>query len=648
MTITTTGDEDANHNVVIADAAGATAATTVTIVSAGSIVDATAADAVFAAATTVSFTADDDSIVTADLATGATFASSDADGVTFTAGLAAVDTLVMTGSNALTITIDAADLDTETVTNTNTATSTLNLTDSGNHDLSGVATSVKLRLGSDFDTRNTTVATNATVLLDAEMAQTGTVTVTSKDATLTTNVINIATTDTVTTTTADEVANVAALTLAEFATVNIDATAANLTLTGDLTATEATSFVITGDENVTFTQVVGKSTGSTINAAALTGVLTYAFDATANLAETVTSGTGNDIFTVSAASNSGNTFSVTSGTGTDTVTMTAATNITYNGGAGVDTLKLDAATTLDFSTSTLSLTAVEQLDIDGGITVSAAILDGVTMLIAATDGDVANDVLTIKMNDVDFNGSSLAFASSFGAAGTDSVAIDGSAIALAQTITGTSKNDTITTSSGGDTITAGEGIDTITAGAGTDVINLTETTSVLDTVVIDNSNTGVDVITGFTQGTDKIAHGANDTTETTAASNPSVFASFATALGTAGNALDWSATIALTDTADVFELTTALDTDVTLTSSSTGAQLFEALSSDAGVISAITIGAATTDAYLVVYQNSNAYVWHISEGDTAASVQSDEVTLEAVINGVSAGALAAGDFVVIA
>jgi hypothetical protein len=649
VTITTTGSETEEHDVIVENGALA-GATSVTISSAGSIDrDQAGTTATFGAATSLDLSADDDSVITAGLATSVTLASLDAtNGVTFTASLATVDSLTLAGENDLTVAIDATQLTTETVTNTNTGNSIigLGLNANANFDLSKVATDVLIRLDDEADTGNNTLqlATNAQVAFDDATAQTVALDMDAKDTDAEGNVLNLSTSNS-DGTAGDGTASVtAALVLNDWETINLNATDAKFSTTSTITSNEATSFVISGTKDVTLTTVAGLAAGSTVDATGLSGAFAMTLNNVANAAETVKGGSGVDTITVSAASASGGTFSVEGNAGADVVNMTAADSITFNGGSGIDTLGLDNG--LDFSAKTITLTSVEQINVDGAVTVAASLLDGATSLIAATQvggADTANDVLTIKMDDTTFDGSSIAYASSFTAAGTDKVVIDGSGIALGQVITGTSKVDEITTSTGGDQITAGNGADVITAGAGTDVIDVTDSDDAVDSIVFQAYSTnGVDVISGFVSAEDTITLDKGDTSMTTTGA-AGVFVANSAALGTAGNTLDWSAVVNNARD-DIIELTTTLDTDVTLSASSTGAQLFEALSSDAGQIASLTIDAASKAFDLITYQNGNAYVWNLTEADGAATVEADEVTLIAVINNIASGGLAANDF----
>ena len=108
-----------------------------------------------------------------------------------------------------------------------------------------------------------------------------------------------------------------------------------------------TKLVITGDQALTITTTVTHLTQKTIDASANTGGVTLS-DSSA--LATITGGSANDTFTLSATS--AGKMSITGGGGNDSFTFTTATsfglNDTIDGGAGTDTL---TATTADFDTA---------------------------------------------------------------------------------------------------------------------------------------------------------------------------------------------------------------------------------------------------------------------------------------------------------
>jgi hypothetical protein len=511
LNITTTGSEADAHNVLIADTNGATAATDVTIVSAGGIGNASgiggANDAELNAATTLNLTVDESSVISAGgTDVEITLASTEADAtdlVTYSLTAASLDTLAFAGSNSFTVSIAMDSIDGETVTNTNTGTSILafNTEDtSAASDLSGVATSVLMRLDDTMDASDvlTVASTGAQFGLDDATAQANAFRFVSKVTTATGNSLNLVMTNS-DGTTGDEVSDLdGALTVSHFATLNITANDSGLDATGvsigGTTNNELTAINITGDEDVILNTVVGAA-GAAINAGSFTGDLTVVIDNTANVVSTVTSGSGNDNFTLSGTLASAAAIVINSGAGTDDAIMTATNDLTYNGGSGVDTLSLSG--TLDVSSNTITLTSVEQLSIEGtgAVTIAGSVVSGNTFIITS---DAGADALTIKADSITTNLANLGFAAGF-VAGTDTLAIDGSGISLAQTITGSSYAETITTGATGlgDTINAGGGADAINAGTGTNYITLSETTAAVDTVTYGG---GYDNLIGFDYG----------------------------------------------------------------------------------------------------------------------------------------------------
>jgi Ca2+-binding RTX toxin-like protein len=231
------------------------------------------------------------------------------------------------------------------------------------------------------------------------------------------------------------------------------------------------------------------------------------------------------------------------------------------------------------------------------------------------------------------------------------------ALGGADSINGGTGNDTLLGGAGNDTLIGGEGADSITGGTGNDRIELTETTAAADTIVFDTAAAaanGVDTIIGFAAG----AAGADvarlqnaDTTAATAANAAAAFTTISTALVSGGVAFNPTASVN-TGAIDVVELTTVLDSSVTLsaTSATIGADLLNALSSDATAASGITVTANNDEFFLVVYQGGNAFLYQVDESigaDVDLVAQAGDITLVGVFNGVAAGAFEAGDFNII-
>ena len=140
-----------------------------------------------------------------------------------------------------------------------------------------------------------------------------------------------------------------------------------------------------------------------------------------------------------------------------------------------------------------------------------------------------------------------------------------------------------------DTISAGEGIDIILSGAGNDTIDLTETTAAVDNIYFSAAaNNGRTLSLALPLDQYNLILDASDLTAATGAHG-----AVAVALVTGGATYDISATD--TTAVSVIEITTTLDDDVTLSASSTGADLLQALSSDATAAGSITLDTAGED-----------------------------------------------------
>jgi Ca2+-binding RTX toxin-like protein len=213
------------------------------------------------------------------------------------------------------------------------------------------------------------------------------------------------------------------------------------------------------------------------------------------------------------------------------------TSITFDGGAGTDTLTMDSS--LDLTGQTFSMTGVEIIDIDlavdaaSTLTVDSSQVTGNSFSVIATEG-TTNDILDVTVNGatVDLSGISVETAdvtvtvdgtaytaanstTVTGTNGVDTININGgtgstangggsgdtiTGGAGADTINGDGGGDTLNGGGGADTITGGEGGDTITAGNGSDTINLAEATAATDVIVTTSTLTSADTINDFKAG----------------------------------------------------------------------------------------------------------------------------------------------------
>jgi hypothetical protein len=370
-------------------------------------------------------------------------------------------------------------------------------------------------------------------------------------------------------------------------------------------------------------------------------------------------GDGNDTISVGYGTiAAGMSTVIDAGAGDDGITLSAygnavaATTLTVDGGAGTDTLTLDDNTVMTAGAITFSNLEVIQLagkNDTGNANFQAADISGQTFTMKSDGGNDGNgftvtgaatttviDLSTLTMDQTVTKG---VFATTItAAAGT-----------AGATITGTAVADTITGSGSADTITAGNGIDTIIGGDGNDTIILTETTanSAVDQVnlAVAASN-GRDTIQGFRVGSDNILlnDSATDSTDATMA-----LKSAAVSLVTGAAAYDISGqfTIAAAGASDdhAVEITVALSANGDLDASNTGSELMKALSTSAtAAATSITVD-DSADGYLIAYQDGNAYLYEFGAG-TNVTLSASEMSLVAVIEGITAGALTAGDFLI--
>ena len=278
-----------------------------------------------------------------------------------------------------------------------------------------------------------------------------------------------------TTTTTTGVANVTlaeASTATNGTTIELDATgdrigtlnvtaSANQTA-GDLTinATAATAVTLAGSGNVDLVTSGFTTAASTLNASALTGVLTVTVDAQL--------------------------LDITGGSGADAITALTAVAFDLDGGAGVDTLTLAA----DMSAGTFTNFEILSGTGDflstqlGGL--NAVVADGSTITIGA--GDVHSN--TINLSGLTFADATNEGVSMASATQDTAVILNNSAM----NITGSNGADTLLGYGGADTINGGAGADTISAAAGADT--LTGGTGV-DTFTVSSTEASMDHITDF-------------------------------------------------------------------------------------------------------------------------------------------------------
>lgn len=421
--------------------------------------------------------------------------------VTYTMASSVPTKYVLTGDQSVTVSQAIDNLNGVTVTDSTTAgTTTVAVTGTlgADRDLSKIGAdviSIAADIGSTAAGSQAIFASGANIQLakdQAELALEGK----STGATL-----NIAVADD---TAADgstiEITTGAAKLSVNVTTVNLDATVGKFTATG-------TTLAATGVLNITASKTVDLGTmtgGKTIAAAAATGAIKLNTGAANTTLKSITTGSGDDVVTTDtdavyavdlgdgdntltiAASGADPTSSFNMGVGADIVSLQDASAVVIVTGAGDDTVTIgasgagidsDAIIVLGDGTADKVVFA-EDSDTDGNsnfamigveIVEIGADADAVTMTAAAFAQDntfkllgasAATDTLTITntgTSGATIDASNITFETTQEA----TLVLVGKA-KLADTITGSAKNDSITMTSGGDTISGGSGTDTLT------------------------------------------------------------------------------------------------------------------------------------------------------------------------------------------
>jgi Ca2+-binding RTX toxin-like protein len=263
-----------------------------------------------------------------------------------------------------------------------------------------------------------------------------------------------------------------------------------------------------------FISTVSSESLATVVASGLTGGAGIQLTATASLVamtatgssadDTITSGAGADSLSGGLGDDS-----LTGGSGNDTLDGGDGNDTIVNGvgvdslvgGAGTDTLSQTGwtiSTTLDGGSSQVLGTVVNL----GTTSISAATIAGYAGY--ATTAALSSDLTAVASNT----------AALLGAAGTIGSRVD--TLSGFENVVGSTGKDYIVGSAAANTITGGSGADVLTGGAGADVFVVAAANSVAasgttfaggtvanaDTITFGN---GVDVITDFTSGTDKLS-----------------------------------------------------------------------------------------------------------------------------------------------
>ncbi|MBI2717512.1 MAG: DUF4347 domain-containing protein [Rhizobiales bacterium] len=311
--------------------------------------------------------------------------------------------------------------------------------------------------------------------------------------------------------------------LSTFTTIsNIDQITLNQNATG-FSLTVADSQVSTADANLDGTggdllinSNVAMSNGVTISGSGLTGSNRITVDGT-NLggADTITGGAGADVLSGGAGADAitggagadtitggAGADTLTGGTGADTFVMTATSDLaagkTVNGtleAGTLDTIRLDAAGTYDFSTFT-TVSNIDQISFNQdaagfSVTVVNSQVSTADGNANGTTGDLLFAAAVALTNGVTINAAALT--------GTNSIAVSGTNLGGADTITGGAGNDTLAGGAGNDTLSGGAGNDTLDGGAGVDTMtggtgNDTYVVNNASDAIVENAGEGTDTV----------------------------------------------------------------------------------------------------------------------------------------------------------
>ena len=361
----------------------------------------------------------------------------------------------------------------------------------------------------------------------------------------------------------------------------ISAGGAAQTQTGGATATTAT---ISNLANAgTFKQTALLGTAANIT---LTGAFTGPSN-TFNLAVEGTNGYANvGVLTLASVETLNITTDDTDTTAATTMfdlnlDATSATTITLSGDAGM-TFANGSFTAL----RTLDASAVTATGAAGVVTATANALLDTTMT-----GGAGNDALT-------------------GNSGAD-------------TLSGNAGTDTLIGAAGADSITGGEGADTITGGAGLDTINLTETTSAVDSVILEvvtATAADADTIIGFTKGKDTLTIDGDAVTATIGTQ---------IAAGADANTTIANITFAANTDAPVYYIRNTHG--LTLTQIET----------------AVTAGAAATgETFFLIDNGTNTLLYHDAASQTDAGAGAGMILFATLVGITGTTALATGDLLI--
>jgi Ca2+-binding RTX toxin-like protein len=269
------------------------------------------------------------------------------------------------------------------------------------------------------------------------------------------------------------------------------------------------NFAVAAGADQTVGDVVGVTNFENLDGSAITTALTVTGSTSAN---TILTGSGNDII-----DGGGGADIIAAGAGDDTVVY-QGTEVSIDGGTGVNTLKMDVATTINLGNidqTTGDVTAVTNFqNVDASALTAAVSItgsSGANTIIGGSGGDTIDggggaDIITAGAGDdtVSYRGSEVSIDGEGGtntlllrAAATVNLAnadqttgdtvnvanfqnVDASFLSTGVSITGSAGANVITGSSGNDTIDGGGGTDVISAGNGNDSVTYHGTETSID------------------------------------------------------------------------------------------------------------------------------------------------------------------------
>ena len=216
---------------------------------------------------------------------------------------------------------------------------------------------------------------NATLALDAASADTTLAYTSAVDLTGSADTFSITTNGT----TAGTVKTANGFETIAITTSGTASTITDIDADGDGTSDSVTKLTVAGDKALTISNAVNSSTMNanlvTIDASGMTAALTVTIT-TGNLS--VVGGSGNDVITAAA-------------------TITAADTI--NGGAGVDTLKVSDAATVDTAAEVANISSIERLDAtatEASETFNAGLISSLTTLRSSASSDSGSETVTFS------------------------------------------------------------------------------------------------------------------------------------------------------------------------------------------------------------------------------------------------------------